>query len=342
MLVMRSHFLLLVVFIALIPVDSEAQRSDFWEINFNDADSIAEFYADWDLKDPESLAEELTKDLNTDVEKFRSIFRWISDNIYYDLDLAAESKAKQQALRYKRKKLLAWRGRFGKKIERKLYTQQLTICEGYASLLERMSNHVGIACEKIIGYARTPEDKIGYGKINHAWNAVKLNNKWYLCDATWASSRLDRSTMRFDRRFDKRYFLTEPSLFIANHFPIDTSWTLLYRKASLKEFLHAPMKHSDFISNHVNTYSPAEGIVRVKKGNLVTFEFTSNIDLEEKGREVHFFVSGVIGKTEITKRIEKNAHGQYSLTHIFENRGAYKVDITIDGYQVLTYRIHAL
>lgn len=339
---MRSHFLLLIVFNGLMPFVSEAQRSDFWEVNFHEADSIAEFYEDRDLRNPEQLAEELTKDLGSDVEKFRSIFRWISDNIDYDLELAAESKSKQQTLRYKRKKMLAWRERFGKKIERKLYTQQLTICEGYASLLERMSNHVGIPCEKITGYARTLEQKIGHGKINHAWNAVKLNNKWYLCDATWASSRLDIATMRFDRRFDKKYFLTEPSLFIANHFPADTSWTLLYRKTSLKEFLNAPMKHDDFISNQVNTYSPAEGIVRVKKGNMVTFEFTSNIDLEEMGRKVHFLVSGVIGKAEHTKRIMKNAHGQYSLTHVFENRGAYKVDISIDGYQILTYRVHAL
>lgn len=339
---MRSQILLLVVFNIFTLFTSAAQRLDFWDTNFHDADSIAEFYEKRDLKDPEKLAEDLTKNLSTDVEKFRSIFRWISDNIDYDLGLAAESKAKQQALRYKRKKLLAWRERFGKKIERKLYFQQLTICEGYASLLERMSNHVGIACEKITGYARTPEQKIGHGKINHAWNAVKLNNKWYLCDPTWASSRLDISTMRFDRRFDKKYFLTEPSLFIANHFPADTSWTLLYRNASLKEFLNAPMKHGEFISNQVNTYSPAEGIVRVKKGNMVTFEFTSNIDLEEKGREVHFLVSGLIGKAELTKRIVKNAHGQYSLTHTFENRGAYKVDISIGGYQVLTYRVHAL
>lgn len=338
---MRSQ-LVLILFLNSLGVTSLAQRTDFWNINFNDADSIAELYEHHNLKNPERLAEALTINLTTEVEKFRSIFRWISDNIHYHLDLAAELNAKQRAFRYKKKRMLAWRERFKKKVDRALYTKQMSICDGYASLLERMSNHVGIACEKINGYARTPDQKIGQGSINHAWNAVRLDNKWYLCDATWASSRLDMSTMRFDRRFDKKYFLTDPSLFIANHYPADTSWTLLFEKPTLKEFLNAPIKHGEFISSQVNTYFPVDGNVRVKKGNSVTFEFTSNIDLEKDEREVQFLTSGVIGTDDVTKTIERNADGQYSLTHTFEIRGVYKVDISIDGYPILSYKVHAL
>lgn len=130
--------------------------------------------------------------------------------------------------------------KFDKKMKRELYTNQETICEGYAGLLERMSNHVGIACEKIVGHARTIDQKIGQGSVNHAWNAVNLNNKWYLCDVTWASSRFDISTMRFDRRFDKNYFLTDPSLFISNHYPTDTTWTLLYKKTVTQRIFECP------------------------------------------------------------------------------------------------------
>jgi transglutaminase/protease-like cytokinesis protein 3 len=339
---MRLQIFLILVLQTSVFFDLKAQRSEFWQIDFHNADSIAEFYEDRDLQNPEKLAEDLTKNLITDVEKFRSIFRWISDNIHYDLDLAKEYNLKARALRYKRKKLLAWRQKFQKKMQRKLYANQTTICEGYAGLLERMSNHVGIACEKISGYARTSDQEIGRGNVNHAWNAVRLNNRWYLCDATWASSRLDISTMRFDRRFDKNYFLTEPSLFACNHYPTDTTWTLLYKKPTLKEFLNAPIKHNEFISNQVNSYSPADGIVRIKKGMEVTFEFTSNIDLVYKRREVHIVVTSRLDSKEFMKEVDRNVQGHYSVKHAFENRGNYDVDITINGFKILSYKVRAI
>lgn len=321
---------------------TQAQREDFLEINFTNADSIAALYGNQDLKNPERLAEDLTLNLPTDVEKFRAIFRWITDNINYDLDLFNESVAKQRKLRYKGKKLTNWKKRFAAKVERKLYTKRSTICEGYATLLERMSNHVGISCVTISGYGRTSEQPIGKGKIDHAWNAVKVNTKWYLCDATWASSKFDPATSRFHRRFDKNYFLTDPSLFIANHFPADTSWTLLYNKPTLKEFLNAPMKYGEYISKKVVAYSPTEGIVRIKKDSTVTFEFTCNVDLDKDNSRADLFISGDIGEKEITKRIAKNSDGLYSISHIFETRGAYKVEVSINGKAILTYRVHAM
>jgi len=292
------------------------------------------------LKNPEKLAEDLAMNLTTDVEKFRAIFRWITDNIHYDLNLFNEISEKQRRFRYDRKKLLSWQKRFNNKVQRKLYNKQSTICDGYASLLERMSNHVGISCVKISGYCRTSDNDIGRGQINHAWNAVKIDTRWYLCDATWGSSKLDRATLKFHRRFDRNYFLTDPSLFIADHFPSDTSWTLLYNKPSLKEFLNSPMKYGEYIASKVSNYSPKNGILRIAKGSTVTFEFSCNVDLEKTDSQAHLFISGAIGKEEIKKRISQNSNGLYSITHTFENPGAYKVDATINGKEILTYRVY--
>ena len=338
---MQSRLALIICCNLCTLLTTQAQRQDFWDINFYEADSIATLYETRDLKDPEKLAEDLTMHLNTDVEKFRAIFYWITANIHYDLDLLKESFEKERKLRHNRKKLLDWKKRFSAKLERKLYTKHSTICEGYASLLERMSNHVGISCLKISGYGRTSDQAIGKGTINHAWNAVKLNTKWYLCDATWASSKFDPVRLRFHRRFDRNYFLTDPSLFISNHFPADTSWTLLYNKPSLKEFLNAPMKYGEYISNRVSGYAPMDGIVRIAKGSTLTFQFTCNVDLDKANSQAHLFVSGVIGKEEIERRIVKNSDGLYSITHSFENRGAYKVDVAINGRKILTYSVYA-
>jgi uncharacterized protein YegL len=58
-----------------------AQRIDFWNVNFAKADSIAFKYHGFSLKKIEQLVDSLTNPLGTDVEKFRAIFRWITDNI---------------------------------------------------------------------------------------------------------------------------------------------------------------------------------------------------------------------------------------------------------------------
>ena len=50
-----------------------------------------------------------------------------------------------------------------------------------------MSAIVGIKVLMVNGFGRT--SAVDFSKLtmpNHTWNAVNLNNKWYLCDPTWA------------------------------------------------------------------------------------------------------------------------------------------------------------
>lgn len=49
------------------------------------------------------------------------------------------------------------------------------VCQGYASLFYRLCKEIGIECRYITGTAFEP----------HAWNIVKLEEKWYNVDCTW-------------------------------------------------------------------------------------------------------------------------------------------------------------
>ncbi len=70
--------------------------------------------------------------------------------------------------------------------------------------------------------------KTNYKTIpNHAWNAVKLNNKWYLCDATWSSGYIDMATYIFEYDYVNTYFLQDPIEFNTHHIPLDDSWKLI-------------------------------------------------------------------------------------------------------------------
>lgn len=66
------------------------------------------------------------------------------------------------------------------------------ICEDYAQSFKKLADLLGIESQIVKGYTRNSTQDIG--KVpptpNHAWNAVKINQKWMMLDATWATGYL--------------------------------------------------------------------------------------------------------------------------------------------------------
>lgn len=54
------------------------------------------------------------------------------------------------------------------------------VCQSYSVAFYVFMGEMGIPCTFIVGSADN-----GTGAISHAWNAVRLNNEWYLIDVTW-------------------------------------------------------------------------------------------------------------------------------------------------------------
>lgn len=57
---------------------------------------------------------------------------------------------------------------------------KIGVCQSYSVAFYVFMGEMGIPCTFIVGSADN-----GTGAISHAWNAVQLNNEWYLVDATW-------------------------------------------------------------------------------------------------------------------------------------------------------------
>ena len=55
------------------------------------------------------------------------------------------------------------------------------VCEGYAKALKYLANQAGIMCEIMQG---TATNSAGQTE-SHAWNCVKIDEKWYQIDTTW-------------------------------------------------------------------------------------------------------------------------------------------------------------
>jgi hypothetical protein len=97
--------LLLAVLITLISFSVFSQFSGFESTDFSKVDSIVGLYQKFNLRDQKKLTLLLTKDLKSDVDKFRAIFKWITNNISYDLDLYREHNRKENQLKHNKKKL---------------------------------------------------------------------------------------------------------------------------------------------------------------------------------------------------------------------------------------------
>ena len=62
------------------------------------------------------------------------------------------------------------------------------VCQGYASLTYKMMKELGVGVRAIVG-----------NQSNHAWNIVRINEKWYNIDNTWDSNYTDSyNYIRYD------------------------------------------------------------------------------------------------------------------------------------------------
>ena len=141
----------------------------------------------------------------------RSFYVWIVDNIEYD-NAAVEHGAER--INHSNQDVL---------------DRKKAVCQGYSNLFQEMCTYSNIRCEVIIGYSKTPRDAPpDLSAANHTWNAVFLDEKWYLLDATWGAGN--------GKAQHEDYFLTDPEMFIIDHLPNDPMWQLLKCPISVEVF----------------------------------------------------------------------------------------------------------
>jgi len=204
--------------------------------NYDMADSVAFDVSSRKYTSITKLTKALTKDLSNDLDKFRSIFRWITINIEYEI--GSKISAPSEVLRKKK-----------------------CVCKGYANLLKAMCDAAKLKCVYVSGWAKGQIVDINWRfKKNqrHGWNAVNIDGKWMLCDVTWASS-IDIGGDTIVQEFDESYFIMEPELFALQHFPADKKW--LFTDQNKIEFKRQPVyypKYFDF-SDFITIANPDQG-----------------------------------------------------------------------------------
>lgn len=178
-------FIILIIIIA-VAVKKSKKKTNFMEIYNNIGDNadgtLAEFC--------EYLSKEAS-DLRED-QKVNLAYKWITENIKYDTEGVKAGTEERDP--------------------DKFFKSRKTVCSGYAHLMYKLlvsMNYDKDNIKNITGYAKGE----GYSvyevpKVSHEWNAIKIDGKWCLIDATWDAGNTDYM-----------YFCTQPDCFVRDHLP---------------------------------------------------------------------------------------------------------------------------
>lgn len=205
-----------------------AQQSDFENIDFSIADQSARRHKGEALYNLPVLAHNLTYDLTTDAERFRAIYYWVTHNIKGDYSRMEENIHYRNKFSNNDQALENWHRSYKKKIFKDLIKNKKTVCTGYSYLVQQLSKQVDIEVQIINGSSSlSKKTKKGKNTLSHSWISVKLDNKWYLCDPTWAAGYTDLDNYTFIYDYDNTHFLQDPIDFAKDHTPVDLRWSLL-------------------------------------------------------------------------------------------------------------------
>ncbi|GAA6093621.1 kyphoscoliosis peptidase-like [Tachysurus ichikawai] len=243
----------------------------------------------------QTIARTITKGTSTDLERLRAIWIWLCNNIEYDLNgylgLTEKASSPEQVIE-------TGRG----------------VCCGFSSVCLQLCKEVGIECREVGGHGKGVGYKLGQSyqntKSNHMWNAVRLEDHWYLLDACWGAGRVDMNTKAFIKRYNEFYFLTNPEDFITSHWPDEEEWQLLDIPIKLEEFEKSVLKTSEFYKLGLTLIYPKQYLLITEDGEaFISMRFSQPVDftyeISQKHNGEHKELSTSMGLLTVTQNSMK-------------------------------------
>jgi hypothetical protein len=174
------------------------------------------------------LVEHVTRAASSDRDKARAIFRWLTDRIRFDVDALLTSHP-------------------GLLRPDEVLRERRATSFGYAALFEALAQRAGLEALTIVGQVKgvSPTDDEHFQRINHAWNAVKIDGRWQLLDATRGAGYV--KGQRFHKVFQEQYFLAPPEQFVRTHLPADPRWQFLHVPVTPQQFEALPYAKARYV-----------------------------------------------------------------------------------------------
>lgn len=225
-----------------------------------DIKNLPKDLAEQKKKDPvkfiQLLAEYINEKSSNDYERIKKAHDWVAINIKYDIESY-------------------FSGRYSSQDFNAVIKRGYAVCAGYADVFKYLCDALEIECRIVSGYARW---NIGSEifknhnvfNTNHAWNIVTIEGENYLIDSTWNAGYLNGR--KYVIMYKTNYFLTDPSIFIYDHFSERASDQLLDPPVSAEEFNNLPFVGLAFYKAF-ETWPELDRINEVFVENDITYEF---------------------------------------------------------------------
>lgn len=231
--------------------------SKFVEIDYSTIDNYARNTPESATRNLKTLSEYLTSPARSELAKARSVYAWITSHVRYDESIYSGQKYSSEV-----------------EYANRVLRNRRTVCTGFALLFKHLLNQAGVEVVNIKGFSRTNDSEAGQPiqRIDHEWNAVRLDGDWYLLDIAWAQ------TTAKNGQPNDFYFLTEPEAFAANHFPADSRWQLLDRAITKTQFDQFPKLYDAYFRLGFDADFPKTGLLRA--GDQLTLTLQNDNDVE--------------------------------------------------------------
>jgi len=315
-------YILVVIICIFIKINIDAQNSIHHKKIELYVDSV---FCGMEVEVPvDTLAVKLVNKEWDEEEKVYAIYYWISSNIQYDYESFKNGAGIKNTME--------------NDIVNETFKQKKAVCEGYSYLFKHMCDIVGVESMIIIGYSRYELYEAGMplNSPTHAWNAVKINNRWKLLDATWASSK----------EYRIYYFLTPPEEFVVNHYPENKEWQLLEDNVSKNEFDSYPYISPEYFKLGFKSDYPKKGLIKTTTKGVVNLNISMPNDLEfmlklydyEVGEWVSnmdFKITRCEDKGDIRINLQKKGKYLLQVDVMRQDSGTYTITQGILGYTLL-------
>lgn len=221
------------------------------------------------VKDPVNHLQRLVDFLMTgaadDYVKAKRIHDWIALHVVYDV---AASEA----------------GKYPSQDPATVVSTKRAVCEGYAVLFRTMATMAGLETYTVDGFSKGGAQYLEDGQLStHAWNAVRVGQRWYLLDVTRDAGVTSGGA--FKRRYSTRYLFLAPTAFVHFNLPLDRGFQMLDRPLSPAQFQSLPYLNGDFFQHRLRlTSRPVGSLVKVVNNLILDVEAPAGVFLVARVR----------------------------------------------------------
>lgn len=198
----------------------------------------------------------------SEVQRLRAIFTWVSEKICWEEDFEGEVDS------------------------RRVIQSKRGCAEEYAVLVAEMCAAVGIHCEVVRGYLKSPGEVPEINimpRSNHWWNAVIIDNEWRMIDCCLASPsnpRRGQYSSAGNTQADFWWFLTKPLEICWTHIPEHHSQQHIVPPVAHETLLNLPCASAPFFRHGLEMVDFNTAQTRIEDLEMVHIKFNVPGDVE--------------------------------------------------------------